>query len=32
MALYSQAVSHPYMKTIHGDPNLNALKFGYAYF
>ena len=28
MALYSQAVSHPYMKTIHGDPTLNALDLG----
>ena len=28
MALYSQAVSHPYMKAIHGDPTLNALDLG----
>ena len=28
MALYSQAVSHPYMMTIRGDPTLNALDLG----
>ena len=28
MALYSQAVSHPYIKTIHGDPTLNDLDLG----
>ena len=28
MALYSQAISHPYMKTICGDPPLNALDLG----
>jgi len=28
MAIYSQAVSHPYMKEIHGDPSLNALDLG----
>ena len=28
LALYSQAVSHPYMKAIRGDPTLNALDLG----
>jgi len=28
LALYSQAVSHPYMKEIRGDPALNALYLG----
>lgn len=28
LALYSQAVSHPYMKAICGDPTLNALDLG----
>ena len=28
LALYSQAVSHPYMKEIRGDPTLNALDLG----
>jgi hypothetical protein len=28
LALYSQAVSHLYMKTICGDPPLNALDLG----
>ena len=28
LALYSQAVSHSYMKEIHGDPTLNALYLG----
>ena len=28
LALYAQAVSHPYMKTIREDPDLNALDLG----
>ena len=28
LALYAQAVSHPYMKTIREDSSLNALDLG----